>query len=83
VHDEHGQATDEETRAVAADSPVGASMAENSTAHDSTAHDSTAENSMARAVALASAGDDLEGGQGGVGRVGDPASAGGDLAQRR
>jgi hypothetical protein len=31
----------------------------------------------------ASAGDDLEGGQGGVLRVGDPASIGGDLAQRR
>ncbi len=54
VHDEHGQATDEETRAVA-DSPV----------------------------AVTSAGDDLEGIQGRVGRVGDPASVGGDLAQRR
>jgi hypothetical protein len=31
----------------------------------------------------ASAGDDLEGGEGGVLRVGDPASVGGDLAQRR
>ena len=65
------------TRAVATDSPMAASTVastvENSTAHDSTAHD----------VAVTSAGDDLEGIQGRVGRVGDPASVGGDLAQRR
>jgi hypothetical protein len=72
VHDEHGQATDEGARAVA-DSPVAASTAENSTAHDSTAH----------AVAVTSGGDDLEGDQGRVGRVGDAASVGGDLVQRR
>jgi hypothetical protein len=35
------------------------------------------------AYAEVSSGDDLEGVQGGVGRVGDPAAAGGDLAQRR
>jgi len=34
-------------------------------------------------VAATSAGDDLEGSQGGVGRVGDPAPVGGHLAQRR
>jgi hypothetical protein len=35
------------------------------------------------ADAEVSSGDDLEGVQGGVGGVGDPAAAGGDLAQRR
>jgi hypothetical protein len=43
---------------------------ENSTAQDSTAH----------AVAVTSAGDDLERIEGRIGRVGDPASVGGDLA---
>jgi hypothetical protein len=75
------------TRAVATDSPMAASTVastvENSTAHDSTAHDSTAHDSTAHDVAVTSAGDDLEGIQGRVGRVGDPASVGGDLAQRR
>jgi hypothetical protein len=97
VHDEHGQATDEgtravadtdegtravadtaeETRAVAADGPVAASTVA------SAVENGTAQDGIAHAVAVTSAGDDLEGGQGRVGRVGDPASAGGDLAQRR
>jgi hypothetical protein len=42
-----------------------------------------AESAQARDDEAPSAGDDLEGGQGGVLRVGDPASVGGDLAQRR
>jgi len=76
IHDEHGRAGNEEVRDVA-DSPLAASTvasaAGNSTEHDSTEH----------AVAVASGGDDLEGGQGRVGRVGDPAPVGGNLAQRR
>jgi hypothetical protein len=94
VHDEDGQATDEGTRAmagadegtramagadegtraVAADGPVAARTIA------STVGNRTADNSTAHAVAVTSGGDDLEGIQGRVGRVGDPASVGGDLA---
>jgi MFS family permease len=94
VHDEHGQATDEgtraladadegtraladadeEARALAADGPVAASTVA------STVENRATDNSTAHAVAVTSAGDDLEGIQGRVGRVGDPASVGGDLA---
>ena len=83
MHDEDGQATDEETRVMAdadeetravADGPVAASTVA------STVENRTADNSTRHAVAVTSAGDDLEGIQGRVGRVGDPASVGGDLA---
>jgi MFS family permease len=50
-------------------------------AQDSPVEASTVDASTADAEV--SSGDDLEGVQGGVGRVGDPAAAGGDLAQRR
>jgi MFS family permease len=52
-----------------------------SPAEDSPVAASTVDASTA--YAEVSSGDDLEGVQGGVGRVGDPASADGDLAQRR
>ncbi len=45
--------------------------------------DSTRDDSAEPAVVVTSERDDLEGGQGGIGRVGDPAPIGGDLAQRR
>jgi hypothetical protein len=61
-----------------ADGPVAASTVA-STVESRTA-DNSAHNSTAHAVAVTSAGDDLEGIQGRVGRVGDPASVGGDLA---
>ncbi len=48
-----------------------------------TGDDSTRDDSAEPAVVVASERDDLEGGQGGIGRVGDPAPVGGDLAQRR
>src|ERR1700689_1365782 len=67
VHDERGQVTD----GPAQDNPVDASPVDASTVDAITAD------------AQVSSGDDLEGVQGGVGRVGDPAAAGGDLAQRR
>jgi MFS family permease len=70
---------DAQTRAMAdADAPVAASTVA-STVESRTA-DNSAHNSTAHAVAVTSAGDDLEGIQGRVGRVGDPASVGGDLA---
>ena len=65
------------TRAVATDSPMAASTVA------STVENRATDNSTAHAVAVTSADDDLEGIQGRVGRVGDPASVGGDLAQRR
>ena len=54
--------------------------------HDEQGQGSPAEDSTVDAItanAEVSAGDDLEGVQGRVGRVGDPAAAEGDLAQRR
>jgi MFS family permease len=67
VHDEHGQATDEEASAVA----------------DRDEEASAVLDSPVTASTVTSGGDDLEGGQGRVGRVSDPASTGRDLAQRR
>jgi hypothetical protein len=77
VHDEHGQAIDTDARAEA-DRDEEARAVADGTAHGGTAHGGTAHD-----VAVTSAGDDLEGIQGRVGRVGDPASVGGDLTQRR
>jgi hypothetical protein len=70
VHEEPG------TGGPAQDSP-----AEDGTVKARTAEASTVDASTA--YAEVSSGDDLEGGQGGVGGVGDPAAADGDLAQRR
>jgi hypothetical protein len=78
VHDEQG-------------GPVEDSAVEDSAVEDSAVEDSRVDASRvdasrvdaSTAYAEVSSGDDLEGVQGGVGRVGDPAAADGDLAQRR